>query len=122
MAIIAPNSYFAGLKLVTSNSDGSADPGDFSNSVQYICIPLTSLPELTALEAHPSDGDIRKFMFAFETAAYLAYEGKAVADRPARWISSRTEGFNSGGITLTRYFNHQITTGISGEEVIAEPS
>lgn len=120
MATITPTSYLAGLKLVTSNSDGSADPGDFANSLQYLCIPMSSLPELDGTEANPSSGDIRKIMFAFETAIYNAYE--AVADHPTRWISSRSQSFSSTGLTITRNFNHQITTSVSGEEVVAEPS
>jgi len=120
MATTTPTSYLAGLKLVTSNSDGSADPADFANSTQYLCIPMSSLPELTAVEANPSTGDIRKIMFAFETAIYDAYDAIATADRPTRWINSRSQSFSSDGLNITRNFNHQITTAVSGEEVIDE--
>ena len=122
MATITPTSYLAGLKLVTSDGSGAAAGGSLANAAQYLCIPLASLPDLDGTEANPSSGDIRKIMFAFETAIYNAYEAVAEADRPTRWISSRSQSFNSTGLTITRNFNHQITTSVSGEEVVAEPS
>jgi hypothetical protein len=119
-ATVTPTSYLAGLKLVTSNSDGSADASDFANSTEYICIPLSSLPELSSAEANPSTGDMRKIMFAFETAIYNSYQAITFADRPTKWVSTRSESFSSGGIAITRTFVNQIITGISGEEVAAE--
>ena len=122
MATTIPTSYLAGLKLVTSESNGSALSASFANSTQYLCIPMSSLPELTAVEANPSSGDIRKIMFAFETAIYNAYNAIAVDNRPTRWTNSRSQSFSSDGLTITRNFNHQIVTGVSGEEVVNEPA
>lgn len=122
MTTLTPTSYLAGLKLVTSDGSGSAAGGSFANSTQYLCIPMSSLPELTGTEANPTTGDIRKIMFAFETAIYDAYQAIPSVDRPSRWLNSRSQSFSSDGLTITRNFNHQITTGVSGEEVVAEPS
>jgi len=124
MANITPTSYLAGCKTFTAASDGAytATAGTFANNAEYFCIPLSTLTGAVSNDIRPSLGDIRKIMFAFETAIYDAYDAIAVADRPTRWINSRSQSFSSDGLNITRNFNHQITTAVSGEEVIDEPS
>ena len=119
-ATVTPTSYLAGLRLVTSNSDGSADPADFANSTQYLCIPMSSLPELTSVEANPSTGDFRKIMFAIEDAVYTAYIAIAAADRPTKWLNSRSSSVSDSSDVLTRNFTNQFTTTTKGEEVASE--
>lgn len=120
MATTTPTSYLAGLKLVTSNSDGSADPADFANSTQYLCIPMSSLPELDGTEANPSSGDFRKIMFAIEDAVYNAYQAIASADRPAKWINTRSSSISDSTDITTRNFVNQFYTTATGEDVSNE--
>lgn len=120
MATTTPTSYLAGLKLVTSNSDGSADPADFANSTQYLCIPMSSLPELTGTEANPSTGDMRKIMFAIEDAVYTSYQAIASADRPAKWVNTRSSSISDASDITTRNFVNQFYTEATGEEVADE--
>lgn len=121
MATVIPTSYLAGLRLVTSDGSGAASAASFASSTQYLCIPMSSLPELTETEANPSTGDIRKIIFAFEFAIYDAWTAIASADRPTTWVSGLTSSISGSG-SITRNFVHQIRTGISGEEVADEPA
>lgn len=120
MPTTTPTSYLAGLKLVTSDGAGAAASSSFANSTQYLCIPMSTLPQLTGTEANPSTGDIRKIMFAFEEAVYNAYQAIAVADRPARWLCNRSSSISDVLDVITRNFQNQFSTESSGEEVIAE--
>jgi hypothetical protein len=119
-ATVTPTSYLAGCKAVTSNSDGSADPGDFANSTEYFCIPLATLTGAVSDDIRPSLGDIRKIMLALETAVYDAYQAIATADRPTKWLNNRSSSVSDSADVITRNFNNQFFTEVSGEEVAAE--
>ena len=119
-ATVTPTSYLAGLKLVTSDGSGAAAGASFANSTQYLCIPMSSLPELTAVEANPSTGDMRKIMFAIEDAIYTAYQAITSANRPTKWLNNRSSSVSDSSDIITRNFNNQFYTEVSGEEVDAE--
>lgn len=121
MATVTPTSYLAGLKLVTSDGSGAAANGSFANSTQYLCIPMSSLPELTGTEANPTTGDFRKIQFAIEAAVYNAYQAIASADRPTKWLCSRSSSVSDASDIITRNFTNQFNTETSGEEVADEP-
>lgn len=122
MATVTPTSYLAGLKLVTSESDGSAVASAFANSTQYLCIPMSSLPELTGTEANPTTGDFRKIQFAIEAAVYDAYQAIPSADRPTKWLCNRSSSVSDASDIITRNFTNQFNTETSGEEVADEPA
>lgn len=119
-ATTTPTSYLAGLKLVTSDGSGAAANGSFANSTQYLCIPMSSLPQLTGTEANPSTGDFRKIMFAIEDAVYDSYQAVASADRPTKWVNNRSSSISDSSDITTRNFTNQFSTEATGEEVAAE--
>jgi hypothetical protein len=120
-AITAPNSYLPGFKFVESNSNGSADAGDFANTTKYLCIPIASLPGLADAESHPTTGDMRKIMFALEDAVYEAYKAiDPTTDRPTKWINNRSSSVSDSSGVVTRNYNNQFFTEVSGEEVSNE--
>lgn len=119
-ATTTPTSYFPGLKLVTSESDGAVLAGGLANSKTYLCINLDDAPELTSVEANPSTGDMRKIVFALEAALYAAVQGIAAADRPAKWTNNRQSSVNDSDDVIARTYVNQFITEISGEEVAAE--
>lgn len=121
MAInVVPTSYLAGCKSVTSDGSGAASAASFANSTQYFCIPLATLTGAVSGDIDPSTGDIRKILLALELAIYDARELVTSADRPAKWLNSRSNSFNSAGDVITRVYVNQFLTEVSGEEVTAE--
>ena len=121
MAInVVPTSYLAGCKSVTSDGSGAAAGASFANSTQYFCIPLATLTGAVSDDIHPSTGDIRRILLAFETAIYDAREAITSADRPVKWLNSRSNSFNTAGDVITRTLVNQFLTEVSGEEVAAE--
>jgi len=119
-ATVTPTSYLAGLRLVTSDGSGAAAGASFANSTQYLCIPMSSLPELTGTEANPSTGDFRKIAFALMLAIREAYEAIPSADRPAKWISAQSSSISDSSGVITRNIVNQFFTEPTGEEVAAE--
>jgi hypothetical protein len=120
-ATTTPTSYLAGLKLVTSDGSGAASTGSFANATQYLCIPMSSLPELTGTEANPSTGDFRKIMFAIEDAVYASYVAQqALSTAPTKWVCARTSSINDSSDVVTRNFVNQFFTTTTGEEVASE--
>lgn len=114
-----PTTHIAGLKLVTSDGSGAAAGGSFANSTQYLCIPMSSIPEVSAVEANPATGDIRKIVFGILDAWQAAYDAMATADRPGKWIAALSSSI-SGDDIITRNFVNQFSTEVSGEEVADE--
>jgi hypothetical protein len=119
---IVPTSYLAGCRSVTSDGAGALASAALANSTEYLCIPLATLTGAVSDDIHPTTGDIRKIMFALETAVYDAAQVLAAADRPTKWTLARSQSFNSSGATITRNFIHQFNTEVAGEEVADEPS
>lgn len=115
-----PTSYLAGCKSVTSDGSGALAGASLANATQYFCIPLATLTGAISADIHPTTGDIRKIIFALETALYNAYLAIAVADRPAKWDCNRSSNFNDATDVVTRVFVNQFSTETSGEEVAAE--
>lgn len=85
-----------------------------------ITIPLAALPGLDAAEAAADSGDIRKVMRALLTAIHEAWTAEAAADRPAKWIQTRTSSINNNNNQVTRVFTNTFVTQSTGEEVADE--
>ena len=119
-ADIIPTTYLAGVKAPTSDGSGALAGGSLANSTQYLCIPLATLTGAIAADIHPTTGDIRKIMFALETAIFDAVQLVPIADRPARWTNNRSSNFNDATGIVSRVFVNQFSTETTGEEVAAE--
>ena len=85
-----------------------------------ITVPIASFPELTAAEADGTTGDIRKFVFAVCAKLHAQWVATAEADRPARMTIFRSTNVNESTGDMTRSFTFQFSTGVTGEEVVAE--
>ena len=119
-ANIIPTTYLAGVKAPTSDGSGALAGASLANSTQDLCIPLATLTGAVAGDIDPTTGDIRKIIFALETALYAAYQAVTVADRPARWTCNRSSNINDASGIVTRVFVNQFSTETTGEEVAAE--
>lgn len=119
-ANIIPTTYLAGCKAPTSDGSGALAGGSLANSTQYLCIPLATLTGAVTGDIDPATGDIRKIMFALETALYDAYQAVTSADRPAKWTCNRSSNYNDATDIVTRVFVNQFSTETSGEEVADE--
>lgn len=119
-ANIIPTTYLAGIKAPTSDGSGALAAASLDNSTQYLCIPLSTLTGAVAGDIHPTTGDIRKIMFALETAVYEACQAVTSADRSAKWTCNRSSNVNDATDIVTRVFVNQFSTETTGEEVAPE--
>jgi hypothetical protein len=110
----------------------------FSNTVQTVAsffaswaeaggtisVPVASLPEVTAAEAHGTTGDIRKVLWAICAQAYAAFMALAAADKPAKCTiaksTSSAVNATSGAVTVTHKFTFTFVNTIATEDVQAE--
>jgi len=112
----APNAWIAGFDVKTSS--GTGDITGLTNSTEYVVIPLASLPELTAVEAHNTTGDIRKILFALLEKMRTAWDLVAIADRPTKLTQSSSSSVS--GNLITRTYNYSAIVEPSALDVVAE--
>lgn len=94
----APGTHISGLEYKTAGQTVTADS---------VVIPIAAIPELTAAEADPTTGDIRKFLFAFLEAFHQIVLASAWADAddvPANYRSSKSTTPNDADDTATRHY------------------
>ena len=118
MATIDPTAYFESLLITESTAGGSIE--GVAASAPHLVIALSDIPELENVEEE--NGDIRRIIFAFESALYDAYQAIDAVDRPSKWISQRATTLNDSTNVITRTFIHQFNTETTGEEVADEPA
>jgi hypothetical protein len=82
-----------------------------------ITVPIASFPELTAVEADASSGDIRKIAFAIIEKLFQAWIGTASADRPVQWTMSKSVQTNTTTGVQTNTYTCVFKTGIISQEV-----
>lgn len=119
-ANIIPTTYLAGVKAVTSDGSGALVGGSLANGTEYFCIPLATLTDAISADIHPTTGDIRKILFALNTAIFNTSQAVTFADRPAKWTCNRSSNFNDATGIVSRVFVNQFSTETTGEEVAAE--
>ncbi len=95
---------------------------NWSSDGTDITIPIATLAELTAAEAHTTTGDIRDIVFAFVEHFWDQYNAKASADRPAKMKVSKTAVYNATYDKLTSRYMFTIETNIGTQEVRDEYS
>jgi hypothetical protein len=120
-----PQTHIVGLDVVAG---GSTVTG--ADTVKYLLIPLTSIPQLSEAECDETPynvdtnpnptGNISKIAFALAEKLYQLYAAMAVADRPAKWSSYRSPGTpDNSGVREATYTN-RFTVVDSATEVQAE--
>ena len=86
-----------------------------------ITLPITSLPELTAIEADAVTGDSRKMIFAILEQLVVWYNALAVADRPSKiTVAANNSAPVAGEYIRTYTIRIYIATGAT--EVADEPA
>ena len=92
--------YFAGYVAVTSGWQTVSESG-LSTNTAYVCIPLSSLPALTAAQAAAAGtgSDVRMLLYAVNDQAYTVYTATASTNRPANASISRS----SSSASITNY-------------------
>lgn len=81
---------------------------------------LGALQEVTATEAHATDGDWRKVAYGLCELMYQKTLNTATADRPSQVTISRSSSVNDTTGNITRYYSFQFVTEPTGVEVVDE--
>jgi hypothetical protein len=83
-----------------------------TNNIGFTIGPSGLVNELTAAEANPNTGDVRKVVWSLLDALYRKWDAKVAslptADRPARISFNRNISFSSTGMTHTYTFTAQV--------------
>jgi|688.fasta_scaffold537153_2 hypothetical protein len=88
------------------------------NDEQWLCIPLSSIPMLTAEEVQGPNADVRKVFYALAEAMYDSYRSKLPNQLPARMEMRRQTSANVNQID--RAYNFSFETFIDAAEVAPE--
>ena len=110
-----PVSVLPGILFRSTNGAGALTVAA-GLTKDYILIDKADLPSFNSGD----DADVRRIFYAILDGIYQGLDGITSADRPTKWIGSRSNSFNSAGDTITRTIVNQFYTEISGEEVAAE--
>lgn len=84
---LKPEDHLADIELIAASGTVTA---------QSLCIPLASLPGLTAAEANPTTGDIREIVRTFLEAIYQSIATTPTADRPTKMLIEKLETQQAG--------------------------
>jgi hypothetical protein len=111
MANITPQNILPGYDLVAANGTVASES---------LCIPLSSLPGLTAVEADETTGDGRKVAYELCKAIQSGYTALATAARPSRMTASKGTPSGVDADTVQQSFTFSFQLGITGTDVAAE--
>ena len=81
-----------------------------------------TLPEITSIEAHATNGDIRKIYYGIVEKLYQSFLGKAIADRPNRMTISKGSGVDTTTGLITTTYTIQFVLAATGLDVTSESS
>jgi hypothetical protein len=79
-----------------------------------------TLPEITSIEAHATNGDIRKIYYGIVEKLYQSYLAKADADKPNRMSLSKSSSVNSTTGLITTTYSIQFVLAATGVDVTTE--
>lgn len=108
----APSAWFAGYSSSSAN-----DTITFQTNEGV----TPSFPELTNLEADPTNGDYRKVLFAIMEEIYRKWSLTAAADRPQRINITRQSQVNPDN-SISHNYSVSVQISASNFEVTDEPS
>ena len=107
MTSLLPPAWFASWALANGDAD--------------ISVPRASFYQLTAAEAAATvTGDIRCVLFSLNEALWVKWSAVAVADRPAKWVMSKSASVNTATGEVTYQYVHTFKVDILTQEVDAE--
>jgi hypothetical protein len=93
---------------------------DWSEDGTDITVPIASFPEMSAVEADATTGDIRKVLFAICAKLHAQWIATPSANHPNRMTISKRSSVNTTTGITTQYFQFQFDTMTTAEEVAAE--
>ena len=85
-----------------------------------ITVPIASFPEMTADEADPTTGDIRRVWYAMTAQLYAHWLSLATLDRPTKMVITKSQALS--GSTLVESFTVTFYSEILSQEVLDEPT
>lgn len=95
---------------------------NWSADATNITLPIASLSELTAAEAHATTGDIRKVAFAMTKKLADVFEATAAADRPTQMVIGRYASSNQPGTEVTHVIQFTFVNTVATQDVKDEPA
>ena len=115
MASITPSDIFPGAEVVAANGTVAA---------QSFCIPLTSLKDVSAVEAHPDTGNGSVVVRGMVEQVYTQIQAMPTADRPTRLAVTRgTQSITPGLVNGIRTpYTITVDSTASTFEVAEEPT
>ena len=99
-----PTNYFAGYVYVSATNAGTVEAGMVTNT-SYVCIPLATLTDLTAVQASASTGDVRAVVYGFAQAFYAA---AAASTNASQTPIARTPSYAASGSNIIETVVHTI--------------
>lgn len=111
MANIEPQVYLGGFALLVATTPAPS---------QGIFIPLASLPGLTAAEADPYSGDVRKIMYELNRTLFARFNAFAPGDKPTKFTITRATPVGVNATTIRQGYTTSFDLAIDNVDVAAE--
>lgn len=111
MAITAPEMYLSGFSLLSADAPAPS---------QGIFIPLATFSGLTAAEADPINGDIRKIVYEFNRLIFAFISDPEVANKPTKFNITRATPVGVNGTTIRQSYTTSFDLAINDVDVAAE--
>ena len=92
----------------------------WSSDGTTVSFPIASIPELSAAEADPTTGDIRRILFAIQTEIYNVWVAQLPADKPENWTATKSVNTNTTTQVSLQTFTDRFNTEVLSQEVIDE--
>jgi hypothetical protein len=104
-----PTNYFAGYKYVSpSLATNTVTDLGLATNVAYVCIPVTTLTDLTTGQASASTGDVRAVVYGFNQAFYAT---RAASTNATQTTAVRGVGYDGSDPTnVLEKTTHNVTT------------
>jgi hypothetical protein len=93
---------------------------NWSEDGTTITVPIATFPELTAVEADGTTGDIRKIIYAMVQASYAKFISLPVADRPTKMVVEKRSTLDAATNILTSVYTFTFKNEILSQDVAPE--
>lgn len=111
MATLTPTHYLMGFQLLAADAPAPS---------QGMFIPLANYPKLTAQEADPFVGDIRKIMYEINRLLFEQLSVMESAAKPTKFNITRANPVGVSGTTIRQSYTITFDLDITGVDVAFE--
>lgn len=95
---------------------------NFSSDGTNITIPIASIPNLTAAEAHTTTGDIRKLLYHLEEFLNSQWVAEGAAGQPAQMTLQKGQSLNPSNGQIVATYSRTFVLAAASIDVTAEPA